>query len=494
MAQTTGMEPLPAVARALDEGSTTSAALADTCLACIDRRDAVVGAFLTVDAEGARAAARRSDERRAKGRTLSPLDGVPVALKDNLACEGAPLTAGSRVLEGLVSPYDATVTRRLKAAGAVLLGRTNCDEFAMGSSTENSAFKPTRNPWDLTRVPGGSSGGAAAAVAAGMVPGALGSDTGGSVRQPAALCGVVGVKPSYGRVSRHGLVAFASSLDVVGPLAADVEGAAMLLEVIAGADPRDATCADRPVPALVDAVGRGRDRGAAGLRVGVPRALFGKGLHADVRHALDGAERALADAGAVVVDVELPHAPQAVATYYVLCTAEASSNLARYDGVRYGARRGQERGLGPMLEETRALFGREVKRRVVLGSWVLSAGYYDAYTRRAQKVRALVARDFAEAFTRCDVILTPTAPEPAWKLGERVSDPLAMYLADVYTVPASLAGLPALSLNAGFSREELPLGAQLVARPFDEETLLFAAGALEKALALPRKLPMEEKK
>ncbi|HEY4222672.1 MAG TPA: Asp-tRNA(Asn)/Glu-tRNA(Gln) amidotransferase subunit GatA [Myxococcota bacterium] len=474
------MDSLALLTKRLDDGSTSSCALVEQSLARITAIDAGIGAFLHVDSDGARRQAHASDERRKNKRALSPLDGVPLALKDNIACEGAPLTAGSRILEGYRAPYDATVTARLKGAGAVLVGRLNCDEFAMGSSNENSAFSPVHNPHDVTRVPGGSSGGSAAAVAAGMVAGALGSDTGGSVRQPAALCGVVGVKPSYGRVSRYGLIAFASSLDVIGPLARDVESAATLFEVIAGHDGKDATSSTEPVGDFVHAATSGADRGLTGVRVGVPRALLGHGVQRDVARVFDEVERALRDAGAIVVDVDLPHAPQAVATYYVLCTAEASSNLARYDGVRYGPRRGAEHGLVSMYEQTRALFGDEVKRRLVLGSWVLSAGYYDAYVGRAQRVRALVARDFDDAFARCDVILTPTSPEPAWKIGDKTGDPLSMYLADVYTVPASLAGLPALSLNAGFSTEGLPIGVQLVARAFAEERLLSAAAALER--------------
>jgi aspartyl-tRNA(Asn)/glutamyl-tRNA(Gln) amidotransferase subunit A len=488
---------LSSLRAALAEGRTTSVALVEEGLERARASDGRVGAFLSLDADRALAEAERSDRRRSAGESLSPLDGLPIGIKDNLLEEGAPATAGSKILEGFIAPYDATVVRKLREAGAVLVGRLNCDEFGMGSSTENSAWRPCRNPWDLARVPGGSSGGSAAAVAAGFVAGALGSDTGGSVRQPAALCGVVGLKPSWGRVSRFGLVAFASSLDVVGPLASDVEGAAALLEIIAGPDPRDATSAPHPVPPLAAAA---RGATAAGLTLGVPRALLGApelaGLHAEVRAALEGAERALAAAGARVVDVELPHAGHAVAAYYVLCAAEASSNLARFDGVRYGPRRGEERGLAGMYEETRALFGAEVKRRIVLGSWVLSAGYYDAYTLRAQKVRRLVADDFARALSACDALLLPTSPEPAWKLGEKSDDPLAMYLADVFTVPASLAGLPALSLNAGFSAGGLPLGVQLVGRAFDEEGLVRAGAALERALALrprtPPLTPLEE--
>ena len=424
--------------------------------------------------------------RGARGQALGPLDGIPVGIKDNIAVEGAQLSAGSKILEGYVSPYDATVAQRLKAAGAVLLGRLNCDEFAMGASTENSAYRPTKNPWDLTRVPGGSSGGSAAAVAARMLPASLGSDTGGSIRQPAALCGVVGLKPSWGRVSRFGLVAFASSLDVIGPCARDVRSAALVLQTIAGADARDATADARAVPARVDAAAGG----AAGLRVGVPRALLdGAGLHPEVARATADAERALVDAGARVMEVELPLMEQAVACYYVIAMAEAASNLARFDGVRYGPRRGEERGLAAMMEETRALFGHEVKRRIVVGTWVLSKGYVDAYVHRAQRVRRTIADGLSAALARCDVLLLPTSPEPAWPLGGKDADPLAMYLADAFTVPASLAGLPAASLNARFSAAGLPLGVQLVGRSFDEATVVRAAAALEQALALPDRLP-----
>jgi aspartyl-tRNA(Asn)/glutamyl-tRNA(Gln) amidotransferase subunit A len=483
---------IPSIARALANGASSSS-LVERTLRGIADLDGRLGAFLHVDEERARAQAAASDERRKAGRPLSVVDGVLVGIKDNIVEEGQPCTAGSRILEGYRSPFDATVVKKLKDAGAVLVGRLNCDELGMGSSTENSAYKPARNPWDVERVPGGSSGGSAAAVASGLVGAALGSDTGGSIRQPASLCGVVGIKPTWGRVSRFGLVAFASSLDVIGPLAPDVESAAAVLDVIAGPDPRDATSAQRPVPSLLSSALAAKRDGAK-LTVGIPRALLGDGVHDDVKATIARAEQALRDAGARVLDVELPHAPLSVATYYVLCAAEASSNLARFDGVRYGPRRGDDKSLGEMYEATRALFGAEVKRRIVLGSWVLSAGYYDAYTLRAQKVRRLVAEDFSGAHARCDVLLMPTSPEPAWKLGEKSADPLSMYLADVYTVPASLAGLPALSLNAGFTSTSeaaprLPVGAQLVGRAFDEETLVKAATVLERALALPMSRP-----
>jgi aspartyl-tRNA(Asn)/glutamyl-tRNA(Gln) amidotransferase subunit A len=440
-----------------------------------------LGAFIDVDDASARAQADRSDARRAAGRTLSPLDGIPIAIKDNILVEGAVCTAGSRILEGYRAPYDATVIAKLTAAGAVLFGRTSCDEFGMGSSTESCAWQRCANPWDRTRTPGGSSGGSAAAVSAGVVPLALGSDTGGSIRQPASMCGVVGLKPTYGRVSRYGLVAFASSFDVIGPLAADVEGAAVVLDVIAGPDARDATTSKLLMPSLVDAARNGRDAGVRGKTIGVPRALLDPalGLRDDVRAVLTSLEDTLREGGARIVDVVLPHVAQAVAAYYVLCTAEASSNLARFDGVRYGPRLPAPGGsIGDVYQQTRALFGDEVKRRIVLGSWVLSAGYYEAYTRRAQRVRRLVARDFEAAFSLCDAFMMPVSPEPAWSFGAK-SDALSMYLADVFTVPPSLAGLPSISLPAGASTEGLPVGVQLVARPFDEAALVALASAVE---------------
>lgn len=472
---------LDEITRALDARTITSRAVVDASLArAHDKRD--LGAFIgTIDAARVVAAADASDARRARGESRGPLDGVPVAVKDNILVEGAPCTAGSKILEGFVAPYDATAIVRLQEAGAVLFGRTSCDEFGMGSTTENCAYGPCKNPRDPTRVPGGSSGGSAAAVAAGIVPLALGSDTGGSVRQPASMCGVAGIKPTWGRVSRFGLVAFASSLDVIGPLASDLHGACALLDTIAGPDARDATSSQAPMGSLVQACARGRAAGALiGKNIGVPRALLADdGLRADVRAALDALEHKARNAGARIVDVELPNIKHAIAAYYVLCTAEASSNLARFDGVRYGPR-GAAKNLAEMYESTRALFGAEVKRRIVLGSWVLSAGYYDAYVRRAQKVRRLVAGDFTAALSTCDVVWLPVSPEPAWPLGAKRDDPLAAYLADAYTVPPSLAGLPALSLNAGASREGLPVGVQLVGRAFGEEALVELGSAIEQ--------------
>jgi aspartyl-tRNA(Asn)/glutamyl-tRNA(Gln) amidotransferase subunit A len=431
----------------------------------IRRLDAQIHAFLHVN-ESARPAA---DE--------GPLAGVAVALKDNLCTRDMPTTCASRILEGWVPPYDAHVVERLRSAGAVLVGKTNLDEFAMGSSTENSAFGPTRNPWDTTRIPGGSSGGSAAAVAAGMVPMALGSDTGGSVRQPAALCGIVGLKPSYGRVSRYGLIAFGSSLDVVGTLTRTVPDAARLLGVIAGHDRRDSTSIDAPVPDYLATV----EQSLEGLRIGVPREFFGAGLDAQVEAALRAALEAYRGMGAQLVDVSLPTVPHGLATYYLVATAEASGNLARYDGVHYG-RRTEAEDLTSLYERSRDEgFGAEVKRRILLGTYALESGYRDAYYLKALKVRRLIKADHDAAFTKCDVLAGPTSPTVAFRLGERTADPLSMYLADVYTIGANLAGLPAISVPCGFNSEGLPIGLQLIAPMLAEEKLLRAARMYEKA-------------
>ncbi len=444
------------------------------CLARIDAIEPRVGAFLVVMAEPALERARAVDAALAAGARL-PLAGVPVAVKDLLDIAGEPTTCGSRILEGYRPPFTATVVRRLLDAGAVVIGKTNLDEFAMGSSTENSAYQKTRNPWDLERVPGGSSGGSAAAVAAGMAPLALGSDTGGSIRQPAALCGVVGLKPSYGRVSRYGLVAFASSLDQVGPLARSVEDVALAAQALFGRDAMDSTCADAPVPDFSLAL----LAGATGLRVGVPWAFLESGVDEAVLRAFRDSLASLEAAGCAIVPVALPHAPHAIASYYLIATAEASSNLARFDGVRYGARRAGA-SLRESYGETRnAGFGPEVKRRILLGTFALSSGYYDAYYRRAQKVRTLIRRDFEQAFLACDAVAMPTAPTPAFRIGEKVKDPLQMYLADVFTVPASLAGIPGLSLPCGLCGG-LPVGLQLLGRPFDEETLFRIGHAFQR--------------
>ncbi len=434
-------------------------------------------AFLHVLEERALEQARAVDAEADAGRDPGPLAGVPVALKDVLGLEGVPTTCGSLILENYRPLFTATAVSRLESAGAVIVGKTNMDEFAMGSSTENSAYKKTRNPWDAARVPGGSSGGSAAAVAAGMVPLALGSDTGGSIRQPAALCGVVGLKPSYGRVSRYGLVAYASSFDQIGPLARSVEDAALVASVLSGRDPFDATTASEPVPDFL----RELERGVTGLRVGVPRAFLESGVEKGVLAAFEAAVAALAELGATVVEVALPTLPHAIATYYLIATAEASSNLARFDGVRCGLRAGAARDLASLYGDTRDRgFGPEVKRRILLGTFALSAGYYEAYYARAQRARALLRADFARTFAACDAVATPTTPTPAFRLGEKTDDPLQMYLADIFTVPANLAGLPALSLPCGFS-SGLPVGLQLVGRRFEESTLLRLGHAYEGA-------------
>jgi aspartyl-tRNA(Asn)/glutamyl-tRNA(Gln) amidotransferase subunit A len=464
----------------LAEREVSSEEVTRAALARIQATDGRLGAFLRVTPERAVDEARASDARRARGDGRGPLDGVPLALKDLFVTEGVETTAGSRILEGYVPPYDGTAVERLRAAGAVLAGKLNMDEFAMGSSTENSAYRPCRNPWDLERTPGGSSGGSAASVAARQVFGALGTDTGGSIRQPASLCGVVGVKPTYGRVSRYGVIAFASSLDQVGPLARTVGDAALLLGAVAGHDPRDMTSSRRPVPDYLS----GLEGGARGLRIGVPREWLAGGMEAGVEQRVREALEAYRGMGAALVDVDLPHSRYGIAAYYLIAPAEASSNLARYDGVRYGRRHGEAGGLREMYGQTRDRgFGAEPKRRIMLGTYALSAGYYDAYYLRAQKVRTLVRRDFDRAFERCDLVAGPVSPTAAFRLGEKSADPLQMYLADVYTIGCSLAALPGLSVPAGLHPESgLPVGLQLVGRPFDEPTLLRAARALEREL------------
>ena len=440
-----------------------------------------LNAFVSFSPEEAEAAAAEADALLADGEPrLRPLAGVPIAVKDNICTLRYPTSCGSRILEGYRSPYEATAVRRLRAAGAVVVGKTNMDEFAMGSSTENSAFGPTRNPHDRERVPGGSSGGSAAAVAAGYVPGALGSETGGSVRQPAAFCGVVGIKPTYGRVSRHGLVAFASSLDQIGTLGRSVADAALLLEVIAGPDPLDATTGDRPVPSLLEEI----ERGVEGLVVGVPREYFPPELDPRIAELCRQALERLHAAGAEIRDVSLPHSRFAIPTYYVLAPAEASSNLARFDGVRYGLRAPAATSTAAVYEDTRELgFGPEVKRRIMLGTYALSAGYYDEYYARALRVRALITGEFRALFrSGVHAVFTPTAPSPAFCIGEKVDDPYQMYLSDVFTVTANLAGIPGLSLPIG-SIDGLPVGGQILAERWDEATMVRVAAALERALA-----------
>jgi aspartyl-tRNA(Asn)/glutamyl-tRNA(Gln) amidotransferase subunit A len=446
------------------------------CLARIGQVDDKVKAFLRVDPEGALAAARAADDRRGKVQPASALDGVPIAIKDIFCTADLPTTAGSKMLEGFRSPYDATVVERLRAAGLPMLGKLNMDEFAMGSSNENSAFFPTHNPYDLSRTPGGSSGGSAAAVAAREAFGTLGTDTGGSIRLPAALTNVVGLKPTWGRVSRHGVVAFASSLDQVGPLARTVSDTAALLQVIAGEDRHDSTCARVKVPDYRQPL----EAGAAGFKLGVPREYFAAGLDPEVEAAVRAAVKEYERLGAKVVELSLPHTRYALATYYLIASAEASSNLGRYDGVRFGHRTAEASGLRAMYEKSRSEgFGPEVKRRILLGTYALAAGYYDAYYLKAQKVRTLVRREFEEALGQVDALISPTSPVPAFKLGEK-SDPLSMYLMDVLTIPASLAGLPALSLPCGFTRAGLPIGLQLIGRPFAEATVLQLGRAFER--------------
>jgi aspartyl-tRNA(Asn)/glutamyl-tRNA(Gln) amidotransferase subunit A len=452
----------------------------------IARIEPRVRAYLTVTAEEALAQAEAVDKARRAGAHLGPLAGVPIALKDVLCTKGVRTTCGSKILEPFVPPYDATVVERLRAAGTVFLGKTNMDEFAMGSSTENSGFQPTANPWDLGTVPGGSSGGSAAAVAADEAAGALGTDTGGSIRQPAGLCGVVGLKPTYGRVSRYGLVAFASSLDQIGPLTKDVEDTALLLQVIAGRDPRDSTSANVPVPDYRTAL----REPVKGLRVGLPDEYFIEGMDREVEGAVREAMRVLEGLGARPEKVSLPHTDYAVAAYYLVATAEASSNLARYDGVKYGHRSRRAQDLIEMYQRTRREgFGPEVRRRIMLGTYALSAGYYDAYYLKALKVRTLIRQDFLEAFKRCDVVLTPTSPTAAFRFGEKTADPLTMYLSDIFTISANLAGIPGISLPCGFTKAGLPVGLQLLGQPFDEARLLRAAYAYEQATPWRKRKP-----
>jgi aspartyl-tRNA(Asn)/glutamyl-tRNA(Gln) amidotransferase subunit A len=464
----------------LSRGDVTAEALTTEFLDAIRRRDPQVRAFLLVDEEGALAQARSVDQRRRRGEPLGALAGLPVALKDVLCTKGTRTTCGSKILADFIPPYDAHVIEKLRRADAVLLGKTNMDEFAMGSSTENSAYQVTHNPWSLDRIPGGSSGGSAAAVAACEAPAALGTDTGGSIRQPAGLCGVVGLKPSYGRVSRYGLVAFGSSLDQVGPLTHTVGDAALLLEVIAGHDRRDSTSVDKLVPPYSRTV----DQLVQPLTVGVPREYFTEALDPEVGAAVQAALDAYRQLGANVQEVSLPHSPYALATYYLVATAEASSNLARYDGVHYGHRARGYKDLIDMYARSRGEgFGAEVKRRILLGTYALSSGYKDAYYLKALKVRRLIREDFDRALAHCDVLIGPTSPTAAFKIGERSDDPLQMYLADVYTVPCNLAGLPGISIPCGFTGTGLPIGLQIIGPPFEEEKVLRVARMYEKATA-----------
>jgi aspartyl-tRNA(Asn)/glutamyl-tRNA(Gln) amidotransferase subunit A len=466
-----------------DRIMTTARKRVESAVNAAEKLNETLNAFLEIDRGGAMKHADQLDQSRVS----LPLHGIPFAIKDNICVRGLQTSCGSRILGTYHPPYNATVIERLHHAGAVIIGKTNCDEFAMGSSNENSAFGPVRNPWDTTKVPGGSSGGSAAAVASGIVPVALGSDTGGSVRQPASLCGVVGLKPTYGRNSRYGLVAFASSLDQVGVFARSVRDAALVLGVIAGRDEHDATTADVPVPDYTE----GLTTDIKGARIGFPQALFGAGLDDEVGKTVRSVVDTYRELGAEIVDVDLPHARYAIAVYYIIATAEASSNLARFDGARYGFRAEDAPALRQMYRKTREEgFGPEVKRRIMLGTYVLSAGYYDAYYRKAQQVRTLIENDFLNAFKKCDAIITPTAPTPAFSLGEKVDDPLAMYLNDIYTVTANLAGVPGLSAPCGLSSERLPIGYQLIGPYWSESTLFKLAYAYEQARPFTDKPPV----
>jgi aspartyl-tRNA(Asn)/glutamyl-tRNA(Gln) amidotransferase subunit A len=463
----------------LDEKKTSIKSVVENALSAAEELNPRLNAFLEIDRPGSmtRATELESSPSEPRGKLL----GIPIGIKDNICVRGMQTSCGSTILGSYRPPYDATAIERLKTAGSVIIGKTNCDEFAMGSSNENSAFGPARNPWDTERVPGGSSGGSAAAVAAGIVPVALGSDTGGSVRQPASLCGVVGIKPTYGRVSRYGLVAYGSSLDQIGVFARTVNDAATVLEVIAGRDPNDATTSDVAVQNY-SAELSGNIKGA---RIGVPRALLGEGVERSVQAAIEKAIETYKELGGQIVDVELPNSKYAIATYYIIATAEASSNLARYDGVRYGFRAEESHTLKEMYKRTRDEgFGTEVKRRIMLGTFVLSSGYYDAYYLKAQQARSLIREDFRRALENCDAVLTPTSPTPAFLLGEKMNDPLSMYLSDIYTVTANLAGNPAISVPCGFSENGLPIGLQLVGKYWGESTILKLSHAFQMARPL----------
>ncbi len=461
---------------AISQKEFTAADLAKNFYKKIEAEDPEIHAYLTLCEDRALQQADRVDRIVKAGDPLPPLAGVPIGIKDVMVTKGVRTTAGSKILENFIPPYDCTAVARLEAAGAIILGKMNCDEFAMGSSNENSAYGPVRNPRDKSRVPGGSSGGSAAAVAAGTAVATLGSDTGGSIRQPASFCGVVGLMPTYGRVSRYGLIAFASSLDHIGPLTRTVKDAAILLRTIAGHDPLDSTSADVPVPDYEADLAKP----VAGMKIGVPKEYFGEGLDAEVRTAVEAGVSKLRSAGCEIIPISLPHTAYAIPTYYVIATAEASANLARYDGVRYGYRAKSVRTLSEMYRKSRDdAFGTEVKRRIMLGTYALSSGYYDAYYLKAQRVRTLLTLDFEQAFQKVDAIVTPTAPTPAFKLGEKSDDPLAMYLADIYTVTADLAGVPGISVPCGKTRSGLPIGLQVLGRHFDERTVLRVAAAVE---------------
>lgn len=470
----------------LEAGETSSVELTQSVFSRVEAVEDKVKAYLAIDREKALTLAAEADEARRRG-TGGSLCGIPIAVKDVLCTSTMATTCGSKMLENFIPPYDATVVTRLKEAGAVLVGKLAMDEFAMGSTSEHCAFKIPENPWKLGYVAGGSSGGSAAAVAADLCFASLGSDTGGSIRQPASLCGTVGMKPTYGRVSRYGLVAFASSLDQVGPLTKDVQDCALMMQVISGYDPRDSTSINLPVPDFTAAL----EDGLQGLRVGIPGEYFGEGLDSDVEQAVRSAIKMLEDAGAEVVDLTLPHTPYCVAVYYLIAPAEASSNLARFDGVRYGYRDQSADSLIDMYRRTRSQgFGDEVKRRILIGTYALSAGYYDAYYKKASQVRTLIKNDFATAFKDCDLIASPVVPTPAWKIGAKANDPLALYLTDILTLSANLAGIPGMSVPCGFDRQGLPIGLQLQAAHFNEEVLLRAARNIESRAGVVGKKPV----
>ena len=470
----------------LKRGETTATAASESVFSRIKAVEDRVKSYITITQETARMQAAEADKRLKAGEAGSPLLGVALAIKDNMCTEGIRTTCASKILGNFIPPYDATVVQKLKQSGAVICGKPNLDEFAMGSSTENSGFFITRNPWDLERIPGGSSGGSAAAVAAGECIAALGSDTGGSIRQPAACCGVVGLKPTYGRVSRFGLVAFASSLDQIGPITKDVKDAAILMNEIAGHDLRDSTSADIAVPDFTQSL----KKDVRDMRIGIPKEYFIEGMDPEVEKAVKEAVKTLEGLGATVVEVSLPHTSYAVATYYILATSEASSNLARYDGVKYGYRARNPKDLMDMYMKSRSEgFGAEVKRRIMLGTYALSAGYYDAYYKKGQQVRTLIKRDFDEAFKTVDVIATPTAPTAAFKIGEKSADPLQMYLSDIFTISVNLAGIPGISIPCGFTKNNLPIGLQLLGKHFDEESILRASFAYEQATGWYKKRP-----
>jgi aspartyl-tRNA(Asn)/glutamyl-tRNA(Gln) amidotransferase subunit A len=452
----------------------------------ISKLDGKLNSYITVMGEKALDAARAAEEEIASGKYRGPLHGIPIGLKDIFVMKGVPATCGSKMLENFFPPYDSTVTKKILDAGAVITGKNNMDEFAMGSSTETSYFGPAKNPWDLERVPGGSSGGSAAATSASLCLGSIGTDTGGSIRQPAAFCGVVGMKPTYGRVSRFGMIAFASSLDQAGPLTKTVEDAAIILNAISGHDPRDSTCVNAPVPDYTASL---KDE-IKGVKVGVPREYFIPGTDREVEEAAKKAIALIEDLGGEIVEISLPHTEYAVVTYYIIAPSEASSNLARYDGVKYGYRTANAETLREMYFRTRAEgFGNEVKRRIMLGTYALSAGYYDAYYLKAQRVRTLIKRDFDEAFKKVDVIMAPTAPETAFRIGEKTDDPIKMYLSDVLTIPCNIAGLPGISVPCGFSSDGLPIGIQVLGKPFDEASVIHVAHAYEQRAGWREKRP-----